>query len=478
MNALIPADMYVQVLDLARGRASIDDLLPLVGALTLLQTAQAFPAPLEALGVKTPPQLAERLDALTLDLSTVEALLAPLLKGRTPHINLGLDGRAFPAELVGRMSKLIGVSVSRVALRDPGAAGLQAVGQAFTQLLDDGKFTRFDEHTSPASLADLTANLLDVHPGMQILDPAAGHARMLLSIATRLRQQGADPNSVRYVGQEVNAAATTVAACHLLLNGVANFTLYLGSALTHPATPTGAFDRVIGDPPFALSVAHKERDWALDPRFSASKGLPRTADWLFVQHGLAALKPGGRAVFTTTHGPLFRGGAERDIREFYAAAGWLNAVISLPSALYTGTSVPVVITVFDRPRSGSDRNHEMLMVDAAGQGVRKGRQNMLPRLVIDRLAHLVETRTEDADPRIHQVVTLSRLQENDHAWQPNQYLPRQASEGRNLTQIRTDLQRAVKGAEEAHQRLGQALQALDLSPSPSKSSKRKTKETT
>ncbi|MFC4454081.1 HsdM family class I SAM-dependent methyltransferase [Deinococcus sonorensis] len=444
-------DLFTPALQRIRSYLTVHDAAPLIGALTLLHVSQDF-------SLSTAPEDHPTGAAL---LQQIEAALAPLLGDRLDH-PIQLHDHGLPPEVLSELSTLINLSIQRTELSSPDGTGRQVIAAAFTELLEQASRSQRDaDHLTPRTLSQLSAAVLDVRPGMRVLDFALGYGGTWLAVAARLTAQGLDPNSVQFVGQDIRPENLIVAACHLQLHGLTRFSLHLGDVLTAPQTEPGAFDRVIADPPFGLPLRPRT-DWNLDPRFLAARTLPRFADWPLILHGLAALAPGGRAVFTTAHGPLFRSGSERDIRNDYVAR-WLTAVVALPSALYTGANVPVALTVFDRPTSTVAAGNDVLMVDASQLGVRDGRQHILSAEVVDRLTTLIATRNDPESPAIHESVPQARIAENDHSWQPSRYVSRPALPTRGLNEIRADLAEAHKAVQHAAAAMDQALDALNRS---------------
>lgn len=435
---------------------------PLVTSLLLLHAVHRLPTRYQALGVELPEQAAAELLGLDLPLARVGDLVHEVLGERLQGAPRGLNMPDLDPAVVARTSRSVGVYVSQLVAGHEEREALAAVGQAATLLLDYG--VRQFPATSgvvqtPETLAQLTVSLLDAQPGMTVLDSSVGFARTLVEVARDQVAQGHDPNALRYVGQELQQATALLGAMHLLLNGVTNFVIHVGDTLTQPATEPESFDRVIADPPIGMAVPHLVNALSGDRRFAfGRKSLPKTADWLFLQHGLTSLKPGGRAVFVTAHGPMFRGGSEGSIRQDLLAAGWLNTVVSLPSALYPNTGLPLVLTVFDRPRAGERGQDDVLMIDATSVGVREGRTQVLTRETREALVDRFTQRQGDAATAV--LVSHDRIYANKDAWQPNQYLEREAEAGRSVADIRAELARREKNLRDAETELGRAFDAL------------------
>ncbi|WP_161884028.1 HsdM family class I SAM-dependent methyltransferase [Deinococcus alpinitundrae] len=366
-----------------------------------------------------------------------------------------------------RSSRKVASFVEQFPISDiqPVWTTLTELGRAYTDLLDQaGRPSSSALHSqTPSGIAKLMATQLHAQPEIRILDPACGAARLLVEVAREQIEQHRDPNGLKYVGQEVDPNLAFLGALHLMLHGVVDFEIRVEDSLLQSTVKARDFDRVVGDPPVALAIPHLGSELQGDVRWAfGGTSLPKTADWLFLQHGLVALKPGGRAVFITAHGPMFRSGAEAAIRRDLLAAGWVSAVVALPSALYPNLALPLVMTVFDRPEGGARGHQDVLMIDASGLGTREGRVKVLPEKVRQQLTTLIQERNP-SEPYAT-LVESERIFENKEAWQPNQYLDFETDQTRDLTVIEAELQQQLEHLKAVEGDLQQAFGALPHGP--------------
>ncbi len=127
------------------------------------------------------------------------------------------------------------------------------------------------------------------------------------------------------------------------------------------------YDTVISNPPYSQSWIPQ-----MDARFEGYKLAPKSkADFAFILDGLYSLNASGTAAFILPHGVLFRGQAEGDIRRKLIDNNLLDAVIGLPSNLFTNTSIPVCILVFKKNRA----NKDVLFIDAQKDFVKHKNKN-------------------------------------------------------------------------------------------------------
>ena len=128
-------------------------------------------------------------------------------------------------------------------------------------------------------------------------------------------------------------------------------------------------DTIISNPPYSLSWVPVN-----DERFDGYKLAPKSkADYAFILDGIYSLKNNGTAVYILPHGILFRGQAEGDIRQNLIKNNLLDAVIGLPSNLFTNTGIPVCILVFKKNRV----NKDILFIDAQKGFVKDKSKNIM-----------------------------------------------------------------------------------------------------
>jgi SAM-dependent methyltransferase len=194
---------------------------------------------------------------------------------------------------------------------------------------------------TPPEIADLMAGL--ARGARTILDPACGTGELLLSAL--------EYAPARLLGEDVGADVASLAAIRLALR-TADATIKVGDSLLRDAFPGVLADAVLCDPPF------HERAWGYeeltaDPRWEY--GLPPRLEpeLAWVQHALAHLAPGGRAVVLM---PAVAAGRRsgRRIRAQLLRRGALRAVISPSTAHH--------LWLLRRPEGGTPAT--VLMIDS------------------------------------------------------------------------------------------------------------------
>ena len=111
------------------------------------------------------------------------------------------------------------------------------------------------------------------------------------------------------------------------------------------------FDRVIANPPFSQNYSREAMEFPQRFRYGFTPEKGKKADLMFAQHMIASLNDKGLMATVMPHGVLFRGGAEKAIREGIIRANIIEAVISLPPNLFYGTGIPACILVINKSLS-------------------------------------------------------------------------------------------------------------------------------
>lgn len=166
------------------------------------------------------------------------------------------------------------------------------------------------------------------------------------------------------------------------------------------------YDTVISNPPYSQSWIPQ-----MDERFEGYKLAPKSkADFAFILDGLYSLNASGTAAFILPHGVLFRGQAEGDIRRKLIEDNLLDAVIGLPSNLFTNTSIPVSILVFKKNRSNTD----ILFIDAQKDFVKHKNKNKNV-MTAEQVEKVIKAYKERADiERYSSNVSVSTILDNDY----------------------------------------------------------------
>ncbi len=147
-----------------------------------------------------------------------------------------------------------------------------------------------------------------------------------------------------------------------------------------------------------------------DPRFSPAGVLaPKSkADLAFIMHSLAWLVTNGTAAIVCFPGIMYRGGAEKKIRQYLIDNNFIDCIIQLPSNLFFGTSIATCIMVLKRSKS----DNKTLFIDASSEFVKVTNNN---RLTDDNIAHIVDEFVSRADvDHFARCVPYEEIKEQDY----------------------------------------------------------------
>ena len=275
------------------------------------------------------------------------------------------------------------------------------IGECYIYLIskfasDAGK--KAGEFYTPTAVSTLLAKLANAQPGNTICDPACGSGSLLIRAAEEV---GSDNYSL--YGQEVNGATWALARMNMFLHAKDAARIEWCDTLNSPALIEGdhlmRFDVVVANPPFSLDK------WGAEGAESDQykrywRGIPPKSkgDYAFITHMIEiAKRQSGRVAVIVPHGVLFRGGAEGKIRQKLIEENLLDAVIGLPSNLFTTTGIPVAILVFDRSREEGGKNEkrkDILFIDASREFTSAKTQSVLEPAHIDKIIATYRKRSE------------------------------------------------------------------------------------
>jgi type I restriction enzyme M protein len=301
----------------------------------------------------------------------------------------------------------------------PESAPGDILGAAYEYLLKyfaDESGKKAGEFFTPRSVVRLLTLILDPKESEGVHDPACGSGGMLVEMGNVVREHGGDARTLRLSGQEVSLTTAAIARMNLFLHDIEDFRIRRGDTLRDPKfkTPDAKlerFDMVIANPPFSLNPWGQE-GWANDPYGRSRYGVPPAtkADFAFVEHMVAAMKPdSGRVAVVMPQGVLFRGGAEKEIRQRMLEAGLFDAVIGMPPNLFYNTGLPACVLVL-RATARAGRENKVLFVDASKRFVKRGARNEMERADVEAIAEAVAG-GEDPDGAGGVAIALSSIEE-------------------------------------------------------------------
>ena len=210
------------------------------------------------------------------------------------------------------------------------------------------------EFVTPGPVVDLMLELAKPQSGDRIYDPCFGYGGILVEAARKFssnsrtggRSDGVHARRPDVFGIEINRFSFAIGVCRALLAGIDIAGLQLGNALARPLpdeNSSDSFDHVLAVPPWGFRRSS---------RTPAENPFPfpsRRYENLFLQHVMAHLSPGGRAVVAVPDSVLFGSGPDHDVRKALLADFSIDAVISLPAGAFAPhTGIRINLVVFRR----------------------------------------------------------------------------------------------------------------------------------
>ncbi|TDC69827.1 methyltransferase domain-containing protein [Actinomadura sp. GC306] len=215
-------------------------------------------------------------------------------------------------------------------------------------------------HPTPEVLADVMAGLAtSAGPRVRsVLDPACGGGRLLAAVAAAL------PPGASVHGQEYRPVTAAQAKTRLAeVAPKASVDVRTGDSLRDDAFPDLRVDAVVCNPPYG------DRDWgydtlALDTRWAYGVPPRSEPELAWVQHALAHLAEGGRAVLLLPPATASRPSGRR-IRAELLRQGALCGVIALPPGLAVPHHIGLHLWILRRPEAASPGRDLVLLMDAS-----------------------------------------------------------------------------------------------------------------
>jgi len=249
------------------------------------------------------------------------------------------------------------------------------------------------EFFTPQEVSELLARvtLVGKTEVNKVYDPACGSGSLLLKFAKIL---GKDNVRQGFFGQEINITTYNLCRINMFLHDIEydKFSMAHGDTLTDPQHwDDEPFEAIVSNPPYSIKWDGDANPILInDQRFSPAGVLaPKSkADLAFIMHSLSWLAPNGTAAIVCFPGILYRGGAERTIRQYLVDNNYVDAVIQLPDKLFFGTSIATCVLVLKKAKADT----KTLFIDASLECVKATNNNKLSDANIDRIMAAYERR--------------------------------------------------------------------------------------
>ncbi len=330
----------------------------------------------------------------------------PLLKGIIDRVDFNATTHGVRDIDDTRLSNLIeAISEKRLGLGDVDA---DIIGRSYEYLIRkfaEGGGQSAGEFYTPGEVGLIMARIMDAEPGMEIYDPCCGSAGLLIKcelvLQEKMKRSRKPYAPARLYGQENEAGTWAMANMNMIIHDMEG-QIEIGDTFRNPkfrqANRLQTFDRVVANPMWN-QTEFKEKDYDADElgRFPKGGGYPGgNADWGWVQHIAASLKPRGRAAVVLDSGAASRGSGnantskEKDIRRWFVEHDLIEGVIYLPENLFYNTPAPGIVLFLNKSKP-KDHQDKIFVVNAFRE-YEKGRpKNYIPDAAIHRIADTFTT---------------------------------------------------------------------------------------
>jgi type I restriction enzyme M protein len=287
--------------------------------------------------------------------------------------------------------KLLIQEFSKISFTDSNLEFPDLLGAAYEYLIKyfaDSSGKKGGEFYTPNEVVRLLVNLMQPEPNHEIYDPTVGSGGFLIQAHNYVKSRYGLDKNISLFGQEKNGTTWSLCQMNFLFHGIFDAEIKNGDTLLDPLHLQGGvlrtFDIVLANPPFSQnwsseSMKHKDR-------FNFDMPKKGKADFMFVQHMIKSLKSNGRMAVVMPHGVLFRGGEEKNMRKWLIDKGYLEAVISLPTALFYGTGIPAAVLIINK-KNASDRD-QVLFINADKEFKEGKVQNKLRSEDIEKISYV------------------------------------------------------------------------------------------
>jgi type I restriction enzyme M protein len=291
------------------------------------------------------------------------------------------------------------------------------LGAAYEYLIKffaDSAGKKGGEFYTPSEVVRLMVQIIEPKEGMRIDDPTCGSGGMLIQSKQYVEEQGQNSRNLSLYGQDNNGGTWAICKMNMILHDILSADIQNSDTLEDPLHTEGGeimhFDRVIANPPFSLNYSKDKIKFPERFAYGFAPDSGKKADLMFAQHMIASLNSKGKMATVMPHGVLFRGGAERTIREGIIRDKIIEAIIGLPSGLFYGTGIPACILVINRNKPEKMRD-KILFINADAEYAEGKNQNRLRPEDIEKITHVYRNYLEV--PKYSRIVTLDEIGKQD-----------------------------------------------------------------
>ena len=220
------------------------------------------------------------------------------------------------------------------------------------------------------------------------------------------------------------------------------------------------FELIVSNPPYSIKWAGNENPLLInDPRFAPAGVLaPKSkADMAFIMHSLSWLATGGTAAIVCFPGIMYRGGAEKKIRQYLVDNNYVDCVIQLPGNLFFGTSIATCIMVMKKNKN----DNRTLFIDATKECIKVTNNNKLTPENIARIVDVFAKREEVV--YFSHLADYDEIVENEYNLSISTYVEAEDTREKiDIVKLNAEIEEIVKREDELRKAIRSIIEEIEV----------------
>ncbi|AOZ94912.1 N-6 DNA methylase [Paenibacillus crassostreae] len=257
----------------------------------------------------------------------------------------------------------------------------------------------------PKEVNELAVKLLDIKSDSSVYDFHAGYGRPLVEAAR-------SNSNISVYGMDANPELVGIAELSAFMCGLQQGDFQQGDVFNVLRNEVGSerkFDYVISHPPLGIKLNEGIHTKYGEIRRDGTLG--------FVVHALESLKEEGKGIVTVSNGVLFQGSG--GIRKELIDNDWIDAVITLPAGIFTGSGLSITMLVINKKKA-PERKGKVQVIDASSFGERKRGAVIMSSSELDQIKDSYFNYKEDN--KLCRILDISEISQNKYNLLPGFYL--------------------------------------------------------
>ncbi len=296
----------------------------------------------------------------------------------------------------------------------------------------------------------------------KVYDPDCGSGSLLLKAAKILGKENVRQG---FFGQEINLTTYNLCRINMFLHDIDydKFDIAHEDTLVSPQHwDDEPFEVIVSNPPYSIKWEGNDNPLLInDPRFAPAGVLaPKSkADLAFVMHSLAWLSTNGTAAIVCFPGIMYRGGAERKIRQYLIDNNFIDCIIQLPSNLFYGTSIATCIMVLKKNKA----DNNTLFVDASKEFVKVTNNN---KLTEDNIAKIVDAFVKRQDTQYFcRMVPNEEIAKQEYNLSVSTYVEQEDTREKiDIVALNADIKRIVAREQVLREEIDKIIAEIEVQP--------------